>query len=81
MRPRHSCVHAHQVNIEIERAAKTLDQRHGAGVGRLPGEPCLLDQMRGDRAVDDTQHLPHDLWAGLGMLLSRLQRKLMQHSS
>ena len=51
-----------KVNIEIERAAKTLDQRHGAAVGRLPGEPCLLDQMRGDRAVDNTQRLPHDLW-------------------
>jgi hypothetical protein len=34
-------------------------------VGRLPGEPCLLDQMRGDRAVDNTQHLPHDLWAAV----------------
>jgi hypothetical protein len=32
-------------------------------VGRLPGESCLLDQMRGNCTIDDTEHLAHDLRA------------------
>ena len=26
MRPRHSCLHAHQMDIQVQRAAKTLNQ-------------------------------------------------------
>jgi tRNA (cytidine32/uridine32-2'-O)-methyltransferase len=29
MRPRHPCGHAHQVDIEVERTTKTLDQGDG----------------------------------------------------
>jgi len=31
LRPRHSCVHAHQVDIQIQRASEALDQGDRAG--------------------------------------------------
>ena len=37
-----------------------VKQGDRAGVGRLAGKACLLDQVCGDAAVDDTQHLSHD---------------------
>jgi hypothetical protein len=38
-------------NIQIQRAAKALDQGDGAGVGRLVCPPCLFDQMRGEEGT------------------------------
>jgi hypothetical protein len=41
----------------------TLDQGERAGLGRPTGKPRLLDQVRGDAAVDDAEHPAHDLRA------------------
>jgi hypothetical protein len=46
--------------IQVERRAKALDQGHGTGMRLLAGESGLLDQVRADAAVDDTEHLTHD---------------------
>jgi hypothetical protein len=35
-------------------------QGDGAGLGRIVGMACFLDQMRGDDAVDDAKHPTHD---------------------
>ena len=45
-----------KVNIEIERRAKALDQRHRAGLCRISGKAGLLDQKVRNRAVDDAEH-------------------------
>gem|GEM_PF-1706488 len=49
-----------EMDIQVERGAKPLDQRDGAGVGSLFRKACLPDQMRGNHAVDDAEHLAHD---------------------
>ena len=49
-----------EVDVEIQSAAKALDQSDRPGLGRATGEPRLLDPLRGDAAVDDAEHLPHD---------------------
>jgi len=48
------------VDIQIERAAEPLDQGCCSGLGRFTGKARLPDQMRGNAAVDDPQHLTHD---------------------
>ena len=56
-----SCASMHsKVDVEIQRTAEALDQGDRAGLGRLTGEPGLLDQVRGDAAVDDAEHPAHD---------------------
>jgi len=47
-------------DVEVERAAKALNQDDRAGLSRLAREPSLLDQMGGDTALDNAQHLAHD---------------------
>ena len=49
-----------EVGVEIQRTAKTPDQRHRSSVRRLVRQSGLLDQARGDHAVDDAKHLAHD---------------------
>ena len=50
-----------KVNVEVQRAAEALDQRHRARVARLRRKACLFDQMRGNGAIDDAQYLAHDV--------------------
>jgi hypothetical protein len=50
--------HEHvKVNVEIERGAKALDQRHGTGHTGRAREPRLLEYVRRDRPVDDAEYL------------------------
>ncbi len=49
-----------KVDIQVERRTKSLDQRYRASTGCLFRIACLLDQMHGDDAVNDTQHLARD---------------------
>ena len=49
-----------EVDIQIERATETLDQGDRTGLRRLAGEAGLLDQVRGDAAIDDAEHPAHD---------------------
>jgi len=49
-----------KVNIQIQCGTKPLDQRYRASAGCLFRITCLLDQMHGDDAVNDTQHLARD---------------------
>ena len=56
-----------KVNVEVQCTAEALDQGDGAGLGRIVGMACFLDQLRGDDAVNDAQHPAHDL--GLNKLL------------
>ncbi len=51
-----------EVEIEVQRTAEALDQRHRAGACRLAGEPGLLDQVTGDDTIDDAEYLAHDRW-------------------
>ena len=46
--------------IQIQRRPKPLAQRDGPGVGVLAGKPSLLDRVRGNRTVDDTEHPAHE---------------------
>ena len=53
-----------KVNIEIERTAKALDERHRASAGapmRVTGSP---DLVRGQCAADDPQNPTHHHRAG-----------------
>ena len=44
------------VNVEIERAAEALDQRHCAGLRGCRGTTDLSDQITCNRASDDAEH-------------------------
>ena len=44
------------MDVQVQRAAKALDQRHGAGLRGGLLEPRLPDQVRADRPVDDAEH-------------------------
>jgi hypothetical protein len=46
--------------FQIERTAKSLDQRDRASVACLRRKACFFDQIRGKGAIDDTQHFAHD---------------------
>ena len=50
-----------QVDVEVERTTKALDQSDRAGSGRLVSVTCFSDQMCGNDTVDDAQHATHDL--------------------
>ena len=53
--------HQHmKVNIQIDCTPKALDQRDRPSVGGAAGKAGLSDQMRGNRPIDDAQHLAHD---------------------
>ena len=45
-----------KVDVEIQGAAEALDQCHGTGLSRRVGQSGFLDEMRGDRSVDDPEH-------------------------
>ncbi len=47
------------MDVQIKHAAEALDQRDRAGASCLIRKTRLLDQMRGDDAIDDAQHLAH----------------------
>ncbi len=51
-----------EMNVHIERGAEVLDQCHRAGVGRLAGEPSVVDQVRSNDTVNDAEHPIHDHW-------------------
>jgi len=58
-----------KVHVEIQCAAKALDQRDRAGMGRIAwGQAGHLDESACDRLIVDVQHFPHHL---------RLVRKVM----
>lgn len=48
------------MDIEIQHRAKSLDKGDYSRPGRIVCIACFLDQMRGNDAVDDAQHTPHD---------------------
>jgi len=45
-----------EVDVDVQRAAEALDQRHRAGLDRLTEEPRLLGQVHGDAPVDNAEH-------------------------
>ncbi len=49
-----------KVNIQVQCGTKPLDQRYRARAGCLFRIACLLDQMRGDDAIDYPEHLARD---------------------
>jgi len=49
-----------EVDIEVERTAKALDQGHCASLCGGFGKTGFVDQMRGNGAVDDAQYLAHN---------------------
>jgi len=51
-----------KVNVQVQRAAEALDQRHRTGLARGLSESCVLHQMRGARPVHDTEHRAHGRW-------------------
>ena len=52
------------MDIQIQCAAEALDQRHSASLGGGLCVAGILDEVRGDDAVDDAQYLTHDPGAG-----------------
>ena len=56
----HTIIHARQVDIEIERTPESLNQRDGTGAGRRAGKACFFEQVRGNAAIHDAEHLAHD---------------------
>ncbi len=49
-----------KLHVQIERAAKALNQRDRAGARHVARHVRLVDQMRGDDTVDDGKHAAHD---------------------
>ena len=49
-----------KVNIQVQCATKSLNQRYRASAGCLFRIACLLDQMGGDDAIDYPEHLARD---------------------
>ena len=49
--------------VDVQRTTEALDQGDRAGLGCLTREPRLLDQVRGNAAVDNAEHTAHDLGA------------------
>ena len=47
-----------EVNVEIARQSKALNQRHGAGLGGSRSAAALSDQITCNRASDDAVHCP-----------------------
>ena len=62
--PVHAVQHqAMQMNVEVGRRAKTLDQRDRAAVGFVGLEPSLAEQVPRDHAVHHLQYPRHQAWA------------------
>jgi hypothetical protein len=51
------------VDVQTQSTAKPTNQSYRASTGCLFGINCLLDQMRGDDAIEYPQHLTRDLRA------------------
>ena len=49
-----------KVDVEIESTSEALNQRDCAGAGRRAGKSRFLDQVRGNAAVHDAEHVTHD---------------------
>src|SRR5690606_22401248 len=60
-----------KMHIKIERTAESLDQRHGSGHTARTCQAGLADQMPRDRAIDDAEHLRHDLGPGREQIAQR----------
>ncbi len=68
-----------KVNIQVERRTESLEQRYRASAGGLFRITCLLNQMHGNGAINDTQHMARDqravrpppLGAALGCAVQR----------
>ena len=48
-----------EVDIEIKRTAKTLDERYCTGAGGTAGVPSLPNLVGSKRPINDAQHLAH----------------------
>jgi hypothetical protein len=44
-----------EVEVQVQRTAEALDQRHRAGARRLAGESGLPDRVAGDDPIDDAE--------------------------
>jgi hypothetical protein len=53
-----------EMNVQIERRAKPLDQRDGTRSARCAREPRLLKNVRCDRPIDDPEYLCQRLSVG-----------------
>lgn len=49
-----------KVDVRIQRTAEALDEGDRTRTDRRVGMSRFLDQVRGNDAVDDPQHLSHD---------------------
>ena len=54
-----------EMDIQIQRRSKPLNQRDRASMGHLVGLPSLFDQVCCDNPVDNTEHPTHDLRMGV----------------
>ena len=50
-----------QMDIQVERAAETLDQGNRAGARGGGCVSGLANEVRGECAIDDAQYVAHDL--------------------
>jgi hypothetical protein len=48
-----------EVDVEVQRAAEALDERHSPRPTRVLRELCLPHQVGGDRPVYDAEHRAH----------------------
>ena len=62
------------MEVQVQRTAETLDQRHRAGARRLAREAGLLDQVAGDDPVDDAEHPARDRWTAGKQEAQRLRK-------
>jgi hypothetical protein len=60
MRPRHSCAHAHQMDIQVQCAAEALNQGNGPCVSNCFCITGFSGQVRSNGAADIIQRLAHD---------------------
>ena len=49
------------VDVEVQRRAKSLNEGNRTGAGVCVSMARLPDQVRGNDALYDAQHAPHDL--------------------
>src|SRR5690606_599271 len=64
-----------KVDVQIERAAESLDQRHGSGHTARTCQAGLADQMPRDRAIDDAERLRDDLGPGREQIAQRKRQR------
>ncbi|EKK97637.1 hypothetical protein VCHC61A2_3617 [Vibrio cholerae HC-61A2] len=51
-----------EVDVQVQRAAETLDQRHRAALGAGAVDAGLIGQPAGDHALHDAQHRANGFW-------------------